>query len=119
MSQPETPKPETIYILCAPEAFQQANRQGQFTTDSLTTEGFIHASPAHQLNRVANTYFPQQAELLLLRIAVDALQVELRWEPSTNGEPYPHLYGPLNLEAIVQTDLFTRQTHGAFEITVP
>lgn len=119
MSKPEISHPEIIYILCTPEAYQQANRQGQFTTDSLTTEGFIHASPAHQLNRVANAYFLEQAELLLLSITVDALQSELRWEPSTHGELYPHLYGPLNLEAIIQAEAFTRQAHGAFEITVP
>ncbi|WP_303673554.1 DUF952 domain-containing protein [Vampirovibrio chlorellavorus] len=110
---------ETIYILCAPETFRQANLQGQFTTDSLATEGFIHASPGHQLNRVANAYFPEQSELLLLSVAVEALQAELRWEPSTHGELYPHLYGPLNLEAIVQTDLFRRQAHGGFEIRIP
>jgi uncharacterized protein (DUF952 family) len=67
---------------------------------------------------VANAYFPEQEELLLLSVAVDALHPELRWEPSTHGELYPHLYGPLNLEAIIQTEVFTRQAHGAFEITV-
>ena len=119
MSKPEISHPDIIYILCTSEAYQQASRQGQFTTESLISEGFIHASPAHQLNRVANAYFPEQVELLLLSIAVDALQPELRWEASTNGELYPHLYGPLNLEAVIQTDAFTRQSHGAFEITVP
>lgn len=112
------PQSNPIYILCVPEAYHQALIQGEFITDSLATEGFIHASPAHQLNRVANAYFPAEAELLVLHVDVDALQSELRWEPSTNGELYPHLYGPLNLEAIIQTEAFHRQAHGAFEITV-
>jgi uncharacterized protein (DUF952 family) len=44
-----------------------------------------------------------RADLVLAAVEADALGPALRWERSRGGAPFPHLYGPLALDAVVWT----------------
>lgn len=68
---------------------------------SLAAEGFIHCSFDHQLDGVIERYYSGAQELILLEIDSEKLTSELVSEPSTGGEIYPHIYGPINHDAIV------------------
>ena len=68
---------------------------------SLQTEGFIHLSTKEQVDKTLNRYYQNVPDLLLLHVDTDKLTHELKYEPSTNDELFPHVYGPLNKEAIV------------------
>jgi uncharacterized protein (DUF952 family) len=61
-------------------------------------DGFIHLSTADQVHETARRHFAGQADLLL--VAVDAEAVDLRWEPSRGGDLFPHLYGELPWSAV-------------------
>ena len=54
--------------------------------------------------RVANARFAGRRDLVLLRVAVDRLRTPLRYESGDPGsdELFPHLYGPLNRDAVEQ-----------------
>ncbi len=64
-------------------------------------EGFIHCSFAGQLNGVLERYYSEVESVMILGIDPDKLASELVSEPSTGGENYPHIYGPINRNAIV------------------
>jgi uncharacterized protein (DUF952 family) len=68
--------------------------------DTLETDGFIHCSELRQVVTVANRFYAGQSGLVLLCIEVDRLQPELRYE-AADGDEFPHLYGALNLDAVV------------------
>jgi uncharacterized protein (DUF952 family) len=68
---------------------------------SIADEGFIHCSFANQLEDVIGRYFGNEAELVVLTIDTDKLISKLIAEPSTGGELYPHIYGPINADSIV------------------
>jgi uncharacterized protein (DUF952 family) len=68
---------------------------------SLETEGFIHCSFEHQLGAVIERYYKGVEELVVLEIETDALMSRTVNEPSTANEIYPHIYGPINRDAIV------------------
>ena len=55
--------------------------------------------------RVANARFAGAGDLVLLCVAVDRLSAPLRYEPGDPGsdELFPHLYGPLNTDAVLRT----------------
>jgi uncharacterized protein (DUF952 family) len=91
-------------------------QQGMYQPESLETEGFIHASPANQLTRVANKYYRQHAELCMLAVAPARVQAEVKWETIANGDIYPHIYGPLNMDAVVSMTHITRLPDGAYNI---
>jgi uncharacterized protein (DUF952 family) len=95
-----------------------AHHSGLYTTASLASEGFIHCSKPEQVERVANVYFPGQSGLVLLTIDPDKLQSEIRWEPGTDkpDEAFPHVYGPINLDAVVQVIDFEPNPDGSFTL---
>ncbi len=68
---------------------------------SLAGEGFIHCSFAEQLDGVIRRYYSGANRIVVLGIESDKLTSELISEPSTNNEIYPHIYGPINRDAIV------------------
>jgi uncharacterized protein (DUF952 family) len=70
---------------------------------SLDTEGFIHCSTEGQLPGTLARYFDTTAGHVALVIDPDRLPDPgaLRWEVSTGGERFPHLYAPLALDAVV------------------
>jgi uncharacterized protein (DUF952 family) len=68
---------------------------------SLESEGFIHCSFADQLDAVIERYYNDAKEIIVLEIDTDKLMSRTLNEPSTNNEIYPHIYGPINRDAIV------------------
>ena len=63
-------------------------------------DGFIHFSTAGQARETAAKHFTGQGDLLLVAVEAAALGTALRWEPSRGGALFPHLYGPLPLDAV-------------------
>lgn len=95
---PET-NDERIYLLMTRSEIETASQQGTWVSATFPAEGFIHASPYDQLGRVANKHYRQKVDVCVVCVRVDRLQSELRWEPAA-GSLYPHIYGPLNWNAV-------------------
>jgi uncharacterized protein (DUF952 family) len=77
-----------------------ARRAGAYRGDTLDSEGFIHCSTRYQVVAVADARFAGRTGLVLLDIDPDAVRAEIRYEAAANGELYPHIYGPLNPDAV-------------------
>ena len=71
-----------------------------------------------QILRVANVFYAGQHGLVLLVIDPGRLTSELRWEPGTDlaTELFPHIYGPINLDAVVQVVDFEPAADGKFHL---
>lgn len=90
-----------IYHIVLPEVWKEFEARPFYTAASLETEGFIHCSFAAQLDAVLDRYYRNTADVLILAIETEKLTSRLVNEPSTNDEIYPHIYGPINRDAIV------------------
>jgi uncharacterized protein (DUF952 family) len=103
------------------KAWSAAQKSGQFAADSLAGEGFIHCSKADQILRVADLFFTGQHGLVLLAIDPGLLNPELRWEPGVDlaTELFPHVYGPINLDAVVNVLAFEPGPDGKFHLPKP
>lgn len=64
-------------------------------------EGFIHCCTAEQLPGVLERYFAGKENLILLHIEEAKLTSPLKYEQATNSELFPHVFGPINKDAIV------------------
>ena len=104
-----------IYLLSSQDEYDQAKQTGLLYRDSLDKEGFIHASPKSQLNRVANKYYTNVINPLVITLAKDKIEPEVKWEPATGGL-YPHIFGPLNIDAAVETTPINLNENGKFDI---
>lgn len=65
-------------------------------------DGFIHFSTAGQAPETARRHFRGQAGLVVLAVEAEALGDALRWEASRGGELFPHLYGPLACDRVIE-----------------
>jgi uncharacterized protein (DUF952 family) len=81
---------------------------------TLAEEGFIHCSLAHQVETVANLFYGGVDGLLLLTIDPDRVQAPIRYDPAETGEEFPHIYGPLNIDAVVAVEPFRPGPDGRF-----
>ena len=62
-------------------------------------EGFIHCCDLYQLESVATKYFAGRDDLVILELVPAKLYPETKYEQS-GDEKYPHVYGPINKDAI-------------------
>lgn len=82
---------------------------------SLDEEGFIHCSTAGQLVGVANDLYPGRTDLVLVTIDPDALSAPVVFEDCyETGQRFPHVYGPLDVEAVVSVEPFPPDETGRF-----
>ncbi|MFO0660746.1 MAG: DUF952 domain-containing protein [Polyangiaceae bacterium] len=79
--------------------FGKAKRGESFTSPSLSSEGFIHASFAASVAESARLYFGADQPLEVVKI--DPRRLDVRWvaEPTPRG-PMPHIFGPVVGDAI-------------------
>ena len=108
-------QPPTLYHLVVPS---QWDSNTAYAPDSLALEGFIHLSTRDQLMASARRFFSNENEVLVVEIAPHKLQAELLYEPADN-QHFPHLYGPLNQEAVVSVQRILRGENGQFSQPVP
>jgi uncharacterized protein (DUF952 family) len=72
---------------------------------SLEDEGFIHCSFATQVQMIADLVYHGRRDVVLLVIDPSRLQAEVRVENTEGGvERFPHVYGPLPLDAVVRAE---------------
>jgi RimJ/RimL family protein N-acetyltransferase/uncharacterized protein (DUF952 family) len=95
------------------KAWKIAQVSGEYRAASLAAEGFIHASTPEQVITTANHFYRGVSNLVLLWIDPELLQPELRWEPA-DGQVFPHIYGPLNLDAVRGVTPFQPDPDGLF-----
>lgn len=91
-----------IYHITQRATWARAQAEGRYAADTLQSEGFIHLSTEAQVPWVAGRFYRGQADLVLLVVDPARLEAELRYEESEPGQHFPHLYGPLNLGAVVE-----------------
>ena len=90
-----------LFHITTPEAWAAAQVAGEYRPDSLEAEGFIHLSEDRQLMPTAERHYAGQEGLIVLALRRDRVRGEIRMEEA-HGETFPHLYAPLNLDAVVQ-----------------
>ncbi len=107
------PSDTCIFHIVTREQVAAVLSDSTYTSPSLANEGFMHFCSAHQVKNVVATFYPLETDLKLLVVDVSLLRSELRYEPAAPGLPeqmyteffasqmFPHLYGPLDVDAII------------------
>ena len=82
---------------------------------TLEEEGFIHCSLPHQLRGVAESFYADLDDLVVLVIDRERLTAPVRFEaPSPGADTFPHIYGPLPVEAVTSVVDVGRDAAGRF-----
>ncbi|WP_295698638.1 DUF952 domain-containing protein [Lapillicoccus sp.] len=99
-----------IFHLAEPQAWTEAGASGLYAVSTrgrtLAQEGFIHCSEAAQWPVVRRSFYADvETDLVLLEIDPTRLSAPVVREvgnPAT-GEEFPHVYGPIEVSAVVAT----------------
>ena len=85
------------------EAWKQAKNKEYWGEDDIRRYGFIHCSTVPYLWRVLPGFEDTEEDMVLLCIDERKLVSELLYEDdeSYKGRYYPHVYGPINRDAVV------------------
>lgn len=100
---------ERIFHLALVADWVAAQEAGEYRISTLgrtlEQEGFIHASREDQWRATKQRFYAGVPEsLVLLEIDPARLTAELRIDELPDGsDSFPHIYGPLNLDAVVAT----------------
>lgn len=102
--------------------WENAVKNNIYTAPSIEKEGFIHCSTIKQAVDTANIFFKGQKGLVLMCIEEAKLESLCKYEDPTggglhnpdNGALFPHIYGPINLSAVVKVLDFPVNEEGLF-----
>ncbi|HET6950136.1 MAG TPA: DUF952 domain-containing protein [Acidimicrobiales bacterium] len=98
------PHPDDIVHIATPAEWAAAQAAGRVAPASLDIEGFVHCSTRAQLPGTLDRWFRGAGPLRILVLDPGRLDAELRWEESHPGALFPHVYGPLPLDAVVAVE---------------
>ena len=108
-----------IYHITTPAAWNKARQDDHYLPEGFKQEGFIHCSKMEQIVGVGERYYAGQTGLLILGINPDKLRSKLVFENLIGGDDlFPHIYGPLNLDAVESTAEFGQNASGGFDFPV-
>jgi uncharacterized protein (DUF952 family) len=100
-----------ILHFCGRDDWASAQIAGVYAADTLQTEGFIHCSTIDTVLIPANAIARGRHDLVLLEIDDTRLDAPVRIEGG-----FPHVYGPIPVEAVIAVHDFPCRSDGMFEL---
>ncbi|HEY1840873.1 MAG TPA: DUF952 domain-containing protein [Mycobacterium sp.] len=104
--------------LCSTAEWSVARIRGDLRPESLASVGFVHLSTPEQVHLPANRLYRGRHDLVLLHIDPTRLDSPIRWELGVATDPesmlFPHLYGALPVDAVINITSYRPTADGAF-----
>jgi uncharacterized protein (DUF952 family) len=102
-----------IYHLVSADHWHSCDETAPYVPGDFDAEGFIHCTRGLDLVvQVANTYYGDvPGDFFLLVIDESLVSAEIKYE-----DGFPHVYGPLNRDAITTIRPMPRRADGHFEL---
>jgi uncharacterized protein (DUF952 family) len=110
------PEPRYTLHFTPAEYFDSLDPSQDYTPPDYEREGFIHCTDgAENLARVGNTFYRDDPhDFYVLTIDKERVKSQIKYED--DGRIYPHIYGPLNRDAIVNKRMAERLEDGTFAV---
>src|SRR5438094_885042 len=96
-------KDPVIYHLTTVQEWEDAQDLGSYQPSSFVKDGFIHCASESQVDSVLKRHFQHHENLVKLVIDPSRLTNRLQYDRvEDQNQEFPHIYGPLNIEAVTQ-----------------
>lgn len=110
---------QRTYHITSLAEWNQAQITGKYQPAKFPQEKFIHLSYGHQLLTVAHRFYAGQKGLVILVIDSSKIKDGLIEENLEGGvELYPHFYGVLPIDAVLDAIAFPCNADGGFDLPV-
>lgn len=110
----------TIVVASTNQLWSDAQKNGIYTQsmvgDSSVDDEYIHANTPEQIIPMLNRHYTDYDDILILLVDLDKVTSEVRFEASSGPTPglFPHIYGPLNIDAVYGTFVPSKNASGNF-----
>jgi len=111
-------KEDLIFHLVKKKDWKEQKKEARYHPEVLDSKGFIPCSSGNNIEEIANRLFRGERRILLIVINTTLIEPELKYEQNMEGGvSYPHIYGPLNLDAVIDKIELVPEEDGSFEIS--
>jgi uncharacterized protein (DUF952 family) len=94
---------EYIYHVTTLKEWEAAKIKNEYTPAGYEQDGFIHCSIEKQIPGVLDRFYKGQTGLVKLKIEKEKVQRPVLFELALDlDELFPHIYGALNLDSVVE-----------------
>jgi uncharacterized protein (DUF952 family) len=97
-----------------------ARAVGAVRPPSLDELGFVHCSDPGTVHLPAARLYAGRRDLLVLEVDPARVGAAVRWEPGDPNAPeapwFPHVYGPLEVSAVIAVHAFPPAEGGGFRL---
>lgn len=108
---------DILFHVTTQEDWKQNQKGGLYRPESLEEEGFIHCSSGSQLEETANRIYGDKDQILLLVIDASRIREDVKYEKDVEtGQKFPHIYAPLNVNAVIDKIEIHAEKDGTFKI---
>jgi uncharacterized protein (DUF952 family) len=90
--------------ICTEREWKNCENLSGYVPEQFTRENFVHCCQPDQLTGVLDRYFKGKTDLWMLTIDKNLLTSPVKFEIGPNGDTFPHVYGPINKNAIIKTE---------------
>lgn len=106
-------QPAVAFKIIAAEEWAGIQAAGAYEGSAVDhADGYIHLSTETQFAETAAKHYAGRSDLMSLTVDLNLLGETLVWEPSRGGQLFPHIYGPLPIEAVTARRLFSVDADG-------
>ena len=106
-----------IYHILNKKEWEDSRSNEFYLPETFAKEGFIHCSAADKVEESANRFFREKSEIVILCIDEDRVKADIIYEDLYNtGFEFPHIYGLLNLDSVVEAVIFKSEKNGEFKL---
>jgi len=109
---------DLLFHITSQDQWRNYSTNGYIEPDSLQEEGFIHTSKGDQVEETANRLFSGEENILLLVIDPLRIQEPLKYETAENGLKYPHIYGKISIDAVIDKIPISPDKSGKYNVKV-
>ena len=109
-----------IVVTATIQAWQEAQTTGEYKQSTITSTlediGFIHATFPDQTTDMIKRHFTDRDDVVLLLIDAEKVKSPIKYESALSGRVgiFPHIYGPLNIDAVLTTAKPEKDSTGNF-----
>lgn len=105
---------QPLFHIVGRQQWTAALRCGELAPPSLQSEGFVHLSYAGQVTAVANRFYSDLDDLLVVQFDPSAVGKVLVEDSYGAGESFPHVYAPIATSAAVAEHPLDRLADGSW-----
>lgn len=102
------------YHLVPSTVWESQRHLHEYVPEAFADDGFIHCTNGLvQLLKVANLFYTaDEREFVVLALNMSSIAPDVRYDDA--GNLFPHIYGPLNISAVVAEAPVERSADGMF-----